>query len=182
MAEHVRDVPDAFSASASIVAGRAFDHVGMRVPNLDDAIRFFVEIFGARLLFRMDRPTGDAAMGAERLGIAASAKFALAMLELGGSNIELLQWWPVRSDAWPPEADLPGGMHVAIDVADVAMTLATLRDVDEVEIVGGLSTFEAGATPGLSNAFVRTPWGALIELVTWHEAGPVRRSDESSVS
>jgi len=168
MAERARGVAVGSSTPTSVVAGRAFDHVGLSVPDLDAAVTFFVEIFGARLQFRMDRPTDDVGMGAERLGLAPKVMFSLAMLELGGSNIELLQWWPVRSDARSPEADLPGGAHVAIDVADVAATLAMLRTVDGVEIVGEPSTFEAGATPGLTNAFVRTPWGALIELLSWH--------------
>ena len=155
----------------SVVAGMAFDHVGLSVPNLDVAVDFFVEIFGARLQFRMDRSASDAPMGAQRLALAPHVTFSLAMLALGGSRIELLQWWPVRSNAWPPEADLPGGAHVAIDVVDVAATVATLRAIDGIDIVGEPITFESGATPGLTNAFVRTPWGALIELVTWHGTG-----------
>jgi catechol 2,3-dioxygenase-like lactoylglutathione lyase family enzyme len=153
------------------VAVRAFDHVGMSVPDLDTAVDFFVRGFGARPQFRMDRPTDDAVMGAERLGLASHVQFALAMLELGGSRIELLQWWPARGSSTPPDADLAGGSHVALDVADVAAALKVLRSFEGVEVVGEPVTFAPGATPGLTNAFVRTPWGALIELVTWQGAG-----------
>jgi catechol 2,3-dioxygenase-like lactoylglutathione lyase family enzyme len=152
----------------SAVAARSFDHVGLSVPDLDSAVDFFATCFGARVLFAMARPADRGTMVAERLGVDADAEFALVMLELGGKRIELLQWWPARSEGPAPKADQPGGSHVAIEVADVASAVERLRRISGVEVVGEPMTFGAGATPALTNCFVRTPWGALIELVCWH--------------
>ncbi|HVB70486.1 MAG TPA: VOC family protein [Acidimicrobiales bacterium] len=153
---------------AAIETARRVDHVGVSVPDLDRAVDFFVHVFGASVAFRMDRPSPGTTMGSERLGVAPDAQFSLAMLTFGSTSLEVLQWWPERSDARPPDADLPGGTHVSLAVDDVASALERLRRVNGVEIVGDPVTFPAGATPGLTNAFLRTPWGALIELVAWH--------------
>lgn len=152
---------------ALVPATLRLDHVGLSVPDLDSAVDFFVGCFGARVLFRLPRPSMRGGTSAERLGVVTGAEFALAMLELGGGRVELLQWWSPRSGGPPPDADLPGGSHIAVDVGDVAGALARLRRVEGVEVVGEPVTFVAGPTPGLTNAFVRTPWGALVELVSW---------------
>ena len=158
---------DEGTSTPIVVAGRAFEHVGLSVPDLDRAVEFFVTVFGARVEFRMDRLATGTPMGAERLGLSPDVQFALAMLDLGGSRIELLQWWPARADSRPLDVDVPGVAHVAIDVVDVAVALQALEAVEGVAILGETVSFDAGATPGLTNAFVRTPWGSLIELVTW---------------
>jgi catechol 2,3-dioxygenase-like lactoylglutathione lyase family enzyme len=147
---------------------RSFDHVGIQVPDVDTAAAFFVEAFGARVEFQMGRAAPGAAMGSERLGLAPDVQFALVMLDLGGSRVELLQFWPAPSAAPPPTADLPGGYHVAVEVDDVSVALEGLRLREGVVVVGEPVTFPVGATPGLTNAFVRTPWGALVELVAWN--------------
>ncbi|MFC6933861.1 VOC family protein [Actinomadura yumaensis] len=65
------------------------DHTGMSVPDLGAAVEFFVTHFGARVEFTLPRVDG----GAERLGAPADAAFALAMLDIGGARVELIQWW-----------------------------------------------------------------------------------------
>jgi catechol 2,3-dioxygenase-like lactoylglutathione lyase family enzyme len=156
--------------SADFLAARSrrFDHVGLSVPDLDAATAFFVNCFAARVLFTMARPESPGPMGAERLGLRPETQFALVMLELGGSRIELLQWWPARGDPSAIHADHLGVSHVAVEVEDVTACLESLRVVSGVEVLSEPLTFAAGATPGLTNAFLRTPWGAIIELVAWN--------------
>lgn len=142
------------------------DHVGLVVPSLDEAINFFQECFGAVLEFRMDPfedPTGEAP---GRLGASHGRAFALAMLRIGGGRLELLQWWP-ESDHPTSPADGIGGVHVAIEVPDVPASVERLRVVPGVRVLGEPLTFTGGQTPDLANAFVATPWGALIELLRW---------------
>ena len=146
---------------------RGLDHVGLSVPDLDAAVAFFVQSFGAQVVFRMDRPPTGAAMGAERLGADPQAQFALAMLSLGGGRIELLQWWSARAGGPLPAVESHGGSHVALEVDDVAGALERLARIDGVRILSEAVTFAEGPTPGLTNAFARAPWGAVIELVSW---------------
>ena len=155
------------SAPGAASGVRRLDHVGLSVRDLDEAVDFFVRHFNARVAFRMEPPPPGRASGADRLGVVADASFSLAMLELGGGRLELLQWWSGRSSGAPPEADEPGGSHVAVEVEDVASSLDALRQTEGIEVVGEPFTFAGGPTPGLTNAFVRAPWGTLVELVNW---------------
>ncbi len=145
------------------------DHVGINVPNLDQAVDFFTEAFGAKEIFRIDR-FGDFENGAlERLGAVREAEVELAMLEIGAGRLELLRWWsPNQTGATFKSSDV-GASHIAIKVANVAQSLERLRRSEGVRVLGEPVTFETGATPGLTNAFAITPWGALIELVHWGE-------------
>ncbi len=144
-----------------------FDHVGISVPDLDAAVAFFVDGFGAQVVFRMDRPAARGPVGAHRLGAPEDAQFALAMLSLGGGRLELLQWWAAEARGDLPPVESPGGSHVGVEVADVGEALARLARVGGVTVLSEPLTFEHGPTPGLTNAFVRAPWGALIELLSW---------------
>jgi catechol 2,3-dioxygenase-like lactoylglutathione lyase family enzyme len=167
-------------ATAATAGGPALDHVGFFVPDLGQAVGFFVDNFGARQLFRLERPRGagggaaaaDLSTGSERLAAEAGAEFALAMLEVGNGRLELLQWWTGRAPGQVPEADQAGGAHIAVEVGDVRAELDRLRQVDGVSVVGEPVDFSAGPTPGLTNAFLRAPWGLLIELVRWTDSPP----------
>ena len=50
-------------------------------------------------------------------------------------------------------------------------TVERLRVAPDVELLGQPVTFDAGPTPGLTNAFLRTGWGVLLELVDWGGGG-----------
>jgi catechol 2,3-dioxygenase-like lactoylglutathione lyase family enzyme len=143
------------------------DHVGLNVPDLNQAVDFFTEIFGATVVFRMARFIDPSGAAMRRLGADESASFELAMLAIGPRRLELLRWWsPTESQIAPGSASL-GGSHVAIEVLNIAKTLDQLRGVPGVKVLGEPVTFNEGPTPGLTNAFLLTPWGTLIELVNW---------------
>jgi catechol 2,3-dioxygenase-like lactoylglutathione lyase family enzyme len=142
-------------------------HVGLTVPDLDEAVGFFAEVFGASVVFRLPRPEPGSDAKAGRLGADPSAHFALAMLDLGGGRVELLQWWSPRPEGDEPAPDARGGSHVALEVSDVDATLGRLRGHPGVRVIGEPVRFPPGATPGLTNAFALTPWGSLLEILSW---------------
>lgn len=148
------------------ITGARLDHTGLVVPDLDEAVEFFQVAFGAEVVFRMyrfDDPTGGAT---RRLGAQHGTSFALAMLGWGDRRLELLQWWPPwNEDSHGPEA--VGASHVAVEVPDLWTALESLRHIPGVRVVGDPVTFTEGPTPGLTNAFVSSPWGCLIELMQW---------------
>lgn len=65
------------------------------------------------------------------------------------------------------DSSVPLGAHLSIEVDDVASTLAALAAINGVAVLSAPLTFTDGETPGLTNAFIRAPWGTLIELVSW---------------
>ncbi|GED99822.1 hypothetical protein nbrc107696_02690 [Gordonia spumicola] len=147
------------------------DHLGVVVTDLDVAVEFFTTRLGAELTFRMERFVDDTEAAPRRLG-AAGGSFALAMLSIAGRQVELVQWWDGDgsgivdvADARRP--DRVGAAHLGVDVPDVPAALEKLRAVDGVTVVGEPVTFESGVTPGLTNAFVWTGFGVLLELMAW---------------
>lgn len=157
--------------SRMATAGAGLDHVGIVVPSLDEAIDFFTTALGFELLFRMDPVDDPTGASAARLGARTGRRFALAMLTLRGGRLELLQWWPVP-DANSPDADAVGAVHIAIEVDDVAAAVRRLGVLSGVEVLSDAVTFEPGQTPGLTNAFVTTPWGCLLEILSWTDSNP----------
>ena len=151
----------------SAASGLSLDHVGINVPDLEKAVAFFVEAFGATVVFRLDRIRDPEGESMRRIGAHQKAEFEAVMLDLSGGRLELLQWWSDRAQPRQPAAVDAGASHVAIQTSSIHATLETLRQMHGVEVIGEPVTFSEGATPGLSNAFVRAPWGTVIELVDW---------------
>src|SRR5688500_20405954 len=81
---------------------RHTDHVGLTVPNLEDAIRFFVEVLGAEELCRSDRGP-DPEFMPTNFDVPADARLTLAMLRLPPNlNIERFECSSADRRQTPP--------------------------------------------------------------------------------
>ncbi|MFF5471190.1 VOC family protein [Streptomyces achromogenes] len=104
-------------------------HVAYTVPDLDQAVTFFVDVLGAELAYRLgpvEFPDGD---WTERyLGVHRKAVMDLAMLRLGPvANCELFQYSvPGQRREMPRNSDW-GGHHLAFHVEDMDEAVAYLR-------------------------------------------------------
>ena len=156
-----------------ITARRAFDHVGLAVPNLDEAVSFFVDAFGFDVVitagpydnFGYTWP-GDA--GPER------GTLRQANLVLGDSfNLELLEYTdrtveiPNRA---PRPAD-PGGWHLCLHVDDIDSASAELAARPDTDAISEVISEEDGLD-GLRWAYFRTTWGLVVELIQWQPGMP----------
>lgn len=149
---------------------RGIDHVGVTVPNLDEAIDFFKRIFGAEVLVRhqpyQPKPTVNVNNFARHPDTSVNG---IALIEVAGNLIELLEYdAPDRRGEFPRTSD-SGGHHLAFYVEDLDEALAHLHEAG-VEILGAPLPF-AGAESGQGARFIytRAPWGLFIELVTYPE-------------
>jgi catechol 2,3-dioxygenase-like lactoylglutathione lyase family enzyme len=147
---------------------RAIEHVGITVPEMEEATRFFVDAFGAEKLYDMlDEPLGGPEVEAG-LGIAPGAVITvIRMLRLGnGPNLELFSYSGVQQ-AQPVVPSDFGIQHICIYVDDIDVAASRL------ETAGGILLSRPGVLPGgdagNGNRYVytRTPWGSTIELVTY---------------
>lgn len=155
---------------------RGIDHIGLTVPNLDEATKFLVEAFDAVVLYdtyTLDQPPRNSEFTHKRLGIADSmAQRAIRTVALPfGPGIELFQYeGPDQREAVTP-ADI-GWQHIAFYVDNMNEALA------KVEAAGGkrnsdpvpLSGIEGG--DGNYFCYCRTPWGSSIELITYPTPQP----------
>lgn len=150
---------------------RGIDHIGITVPDLEAATRFFVQAFGATTLYdthpRADPP--QAGPDAEAmLGLVPSAKIvAIRLLHLGnGASVELFE-------AAKPAPAAPAGLgdvgltHVALYCDDVDASRERALAAGATALAGpnALHGPEEGA--GNRMHYLRAPWGMLIELIAY---------------
>lgn len=153
---------------SALVGMRGVDHVGLSVPDLDQAIDFFVSTLGAKEFFRHG-PYGPSGEQSTRQfeRHPDSIVEGIAMLRLGPMNIELLQYSsPDQRTSWPSTSDF-GGHHLAFYVDDLDESIDRLRERG-VRVLGTpmpLPGPESG--PEARFIFFRAPWGLFLELVSY---------------
>ena len=142
------------------------DHVAWTVPDLDDAVRFFVEVLGGEELFRagpFNDPTGN--WMNDQFDVPARASGILAMVRLGPTQvIELLEWDTVDQNTVWPRNDHVGATHIAIQVADIAAASDYLRS-HGCTPCGDRVHLENMPHAGITIQYVRTPISLYLELV-----------------
>jgi catechol 2,3-dioxygenase-like lactoylglutathione lyase family enzyme len=146
---------------------RYTDHVAFTVPNLDEAVRFFVDALGAEELYRSTRGP-DAQFMPTNFAVPPDARLTLAMLRMPPNlNVELFEWRSADRRTEPPRASDAGGHHLCFVVEDVDAALAVLRAIPGVRLLGDRKEV-AGDSPRVAGnrwSYFVTPWGLLMELV-----------------
>lgn len=144
---------------------RSADHIGFVVPDLDEAVSFFVQMLGAREVFRIAPISGLTS----KVGVDPRASVKGVMLRFGPvTNVELLEYDAPDQTREPPLVSDVGAAHLAVFVDDVEVAAAHLRSEPRVSWVGEASAV-TGDQPhaGLVNLFCLTSWGMLLELVSY---------------
>jgi len=161
-----------------IPGARNVDHVAYTVPDLDQAIDFFVEVIGADLLYRIgpvEDKTGD--WMTTQLAVHRDASVHIAMLRLGPvTNLELFEYTaPEQRRELPRNSDW-GGHHLAIHVEDVDVAVAYLRAQPGVTVLGEPQTIDdEGPIHGDRWVYFRTPWGMQMEVLNMPKGMPYER-------
>ncbi|MDO5634728.1 MAG: VOC family protein [Micrococcus sp.] len=148
---------------------RGIQHVGLTVPDLEEATRFFVEGLGALVAYDGLSPDDEPRQGPEvegQLGLPSGAAIhRQRMLVIGeGPGLEIFE---ISGEQRPPAglADL-GLNHIALYCDDIDGSLARLVAAggEALSEVHGNSRYED--SPGNGSVYVRAPWGMLVELQT----------------
>jgi catechol 2,3-dioxygenase-like lactoylglutathione lyase family enzyme len=165
---------------------RGMDHVGITVPDLDAAIRFFCEVLGCRLVHsRAPTAWADPAKSrdaarfvTENLGAHEDTTVAgIAMLRCGhGPNIELFDYrCSNRREEPPNNADI-GGHHLGFYTDDIVAGVEHLKRTG-AKILGKIKTVTSGPEEGLSWVYFVSPWGLHMELVSIPSGKGYEKSD-----
>jgi catechol 2,3-dioxygenase-like lactoylglutathione lyase family enzyme len=163
--------------SKGIPGARNVHHVAYTVPDLDQAVSFFVDVLGAELLYRIgpveDRE-GD--WMTRQLDVHPRASTHIAMLRLGPvTNLELFEYAsPDQRQALPRNSDW-GGHHLAIHVDDVDVAVAYLRSVPGVKVLGEPQTITDGPIARDRWVYFLTPWGMGMEVLNMPDGMPYEK-------
>jgi len=168
---------------------RGTDHIGVTVPDLDEAERFLVDVLGAVRVYTLGAKRSDDDFMAVQLGVhPRTAITEIRFYRLGnGSNLEVFHYDSADGQAPPPRNSDIGGHHLALYVDDMDAAVAYLRAHD-VDVMGD-PVVSAGASAGQRWLYFRSPWGMQFELVSfprgkayeadadtllWHPADPAK--------
>ena len=157
-----------------IPTARNADHIGITVPDLDQAIVFFTDVLGCELLYRVG-PWSDATgtFMTEHYNVSPRATFAAAMMRCGPTlNVELVGWKAPGQNMQPPENSNVGATHLAFYVADMDAAVSFLKSQPGVRMLSEPLTVAEGPTQGQRSVYFLTPWGMSMELMTWHAGMP----------
>lgn len=149
------------------------EHIGMTVPNMAEATRFFEQAFAAQHLYDLLSPDreGDVAPPSSVLtnmiGVEpGAAMLHIRMLRLGsGPNLELFCFSAPQQR--PPAAPNDFGVgHLGILVDDLEGVAQRIVDAGGSMLDGPIDL--PGLESGDGNRFwyARAPWGSLIELTS----------------
>ncbi|MFD4522529.1 nitroreductase/quinone reductase family protein [Streptomyces sp. NPDC058470] len=152
---------------STLPGARAVHHIAYTVPDLEQAVSFFVDVIGAELAYRLG-PVEDAEGDwmTRKLGVHPRASAHIAMLRLGPvGNLELFEYTAPDQDHGRPLNSDWGGHHFALYVDDVDKAVAYLREVPGVTILGEPETITDGPIAGDRWVYFTTPWGLHMELI-----------------
>src|SRR5208282_2210360 len=161
--------PEARGPSRRVPTVRSVDHVAYTVPDLEQAISFFVDYLGGELIFR-DGPfdgTGKDYMR-RKLNVHPDATSRLAMLRMGRDfNLELIEYEAEDQRTTVPRNSDIGASHLALYVDDIYEAHAYMRSVPGVTLFEGPNVVpEDSPVAGQSWFYFLTPWGMTMELTS----------------
>ena len=152
---------------------RGSDHIGITVPDLEEATRFYVDLLGAEELLAMGpfdsetMPRGaDGRDWTETHMDVPGASFSFRVLRLGGFLLELFAYErPTDVGRTPPRNWDVGAHHIGLRVENIASAVAYLR-ANGVRVLDGTIDVPEDAPGGpMRGHYFFDPAGNYVELV-----------------
>lgn len=154
----------------SIPGVRGIEHIGLTVPDLDEADTFLTEILGCERIYSLGAKAhpdeGDDWM-LEHLAVHPRTVLRrIAFYRLGnGSNLEVIEYEPADVQRDQPRNSDIGATHLALYVDDLDAAVRYLKDRG-VPVLGD-PTASAGAAAGQRWVYFAAPWGMNFEVVSY---------------
>ena len=147
---------------------RGTDHIGFTVPNLEEAVDFFVNVLGCEPFHHLGPFQSDGDCMQTHLNVHPRAVMKkLRFLRCGnGANFEIFEYEsPDQNHRQPRNSDV-GGHHIAFYVDDIHAAIAYLKKKD-VRVLGEPTRRDSGPHAGQTWIYFLTPWGMQLELVSF---------------
>jgi catechol 2,3-dioxygenase-like lactoylglutathione lyase family enzyme len=144
------------------------EHIGLTVPDIEAATRFFVDVIGAQTLYDIGPfETADDWM-ASHLAVHPRARInKLRVIRVAnGPALELFEFTAPDQDRSIPRTSDWGGVHLAFYVEDMERALGALK-AHALEIQSGPVIMTEGPSAGLEWLYFKAPWGQQLELVSY---------------
>ena len=162
---------------------RGVDHIGLTVPNIEEAERFLIDGLGAEFLYETlnrSMPPFEGPQTEHMMQGPPGLKVSrIRMYKMGyGPGIELFEYDEVEGQRGALRGCDIGWQHMALYVDDMqaAIHRATAAGAEQLNEPWDLTRAESG--PGNKFCFIKAPFGALIELITFPSPQPYEESTD----
>lgn len=168
MSQNSSNGPDKSSARRTLPGMRGIDHIGITVPDIDEAIDFFVNVLGCEPFYELGPFVVVDDWMERQLNVAPQTIMRkLKFLRCGhGSNLELFEYEAADQKTEPPLNSDVGGHHLAFYVDDFTTALEFLKE-QGIRILGEPVRRTQGPSAGQTWIYFLTPWGLQCELVSF---------------
>ncbi len=168
------------SDSAQSMPGlRGTDHIGFTVPNLDQAVDFFVNVIGCEAFYELGPYSAEDDWMQTYLDVDPRAVMKkLRFLRCGhGSNFEIFEYSAPDQNTQQPRNSDVGGHHLAFYVDDFDTAIEYLKGKG-VKILGEPVLRSEGPSGGQTWVYFLSPWGMQLELVSFPNGKAYERDTE----
>lgn len=147
---------------------RGTDHIGFTVPNLDEAVAFFVDVIGCEAFYELGPFQSNDDWMRTHLNVDPRAVMRrLRFLRCAnGSNFEIFEYEASGQRLEQPQNSDVGGHHLALYVDDMDAAVAYLK-ARGVRIQGEPTVRMTGPNAGQTWVYFLAPWGMQMELVSY---------------
>jgi len=147
---------------------RGTDHIGFTVPDLEDAVDFFVNIIGCEKFYTLGPIQSDDDWMQTHLNVHPKTVMTKQWFLRckNGSNFEIFEYDAPDQNAMPPKNSDIGGHHLAFYVDDFDAALTFLKS-KEVRILGEPTVRRTGPVAGQTWVYFLAPWGMQLELISY---------------
>jgi catechol 2,3-dioxygenase-like lactoylglutathione lyase family enzyme len=147
---------------------RRLDHIGITVPDLQEATTFFVDVLGCEYMYSLG-PFRDDSGEWMRVHLNVHPRAVMNQLHFfrcgGAAVFEVFEYSAPDRNGLPPRNSDVGGHHVALYVDDLDAAVAYLRGRG-VRVLGE-PTASKGPSAGQRWMYFLAPWGMQFELVSY---------------
>ncbi|GAB7007389.1 VOC family protein [Nocardioides sp. AN3] len=146
---------------------RGVDHVGITVPDMQEAEDFLVDVLGAVPVYSLPGKSANDDWMSEHLGVHPRTTIKeIRFYRLGnGGNLEVFTYDAADGQAPHPRNSDVGGHHLALYVDDIDRAVDYLRSRG-VDVMGE-PVASKDASLGQRWVYFRAPWGMQFELVSY---------------
>lgn len=157
------------------------DHVGINVPDLQQAVNFFSDVLGFTPVTTIGPVPLDAAWKEANRMNKATGPVTIKMMHAGtGSNIEVFSYQDNQGEKKQPGGDDIGASHIAFYTTDIKGAVAYLKSKN-VQVLGEPFLMPSGDTQGESWVYFLSPWGSKMEFVSYPNGKGYEKNNPKSV-
>lgn len=168
------------AAAAGLPGMRGHDHTGITVPDMKQALTFFVDVLGCQKAMSFGPFSDDkGTFMQDALAVNPRAVInEIVQIRCGaGSNIELFNYSsPDQKVVQPKNSDI-GGYHIALYVDNIQAAADYLKSKNVETFMGPIPVKE-GPAAGQAILYFRAPWGLQLEAITYPEGMAYEKTSE----